>query len=93
MTGEQEDLIIGRTVREYRDVGRKMAALEAELQKAGDQLVALGTTVRTCQVKDDALSAMPNPAHIRELLTDYETALKRRRELHESVTNLGVTVL
>jgi hypothetical protein len=93
MTSEQEDLIIGRTVREYRDAGRRVAALEEEIRKAGDQLVEIGTAVRTHRATDEALFTMPDPTRIRELLAEYKAALKRRSELHESVQNLGVPVL
>lgn len=93
MTSEQEDLIIGRTVREYRDVGRRVTALEAEIRRAGDQLVELGTALRTHQITDEALFSMPDPTRIRELLAEHKEALKRRSELHESVRNLGVPIL
>jgi hypothetical protein len=67
-----------------------VAALEAEIQRVGDQLVAVGTAIRMYRATDEALFAMPDPTRIRELLAEHKEAVKRRGELHESVKNLGV---
>jgi|SRR6267154_6603242 len=45
MTQEEQDAILGRTLREYNDCSRQIGAIEAALSKVGQELSRLGETL------------------------------------------------
>src|SRR5437870_9523428 len=46
MTQEEQDAILGRTLREYNDCRKELAAIEAKLASIGEELISLGKELK-----------------------------------------------
>ena len=46
MTQEEQDVILGRTLREYNECCKELAAIEAKLATTGEELSSLGKELR-----------------------------------------------
>jgi hypothetical protein len=46
MTQEEQDAIVGRTLREYNECRKELAAMEAKLAGVGDELLSLGKELK-----------------------------------------------
>jgi hypothetical protein len=100
MSGEQQDAILGRLVRQNRECQSEIGALEAELARFSDSLRDLALTLsgvmnpKTGPVTsiDKALAAvsmMPGQKEMMDTLEELRTARDRRVELKRQLDQMS----
>jgi hypothetical protein len=69
MTQEEQDAILGRTLREYKDCCRELAAIEAKLATTGKELSSLG---KELQEHPETVDFIGRPHDVRFGLTNRD---------------------
>jgi hypothetical protein len=99
MSEAEQDAIIGRTVREYHQAKKALAALVAEAEHFGEYLTAVGHALRTHHSLSsgtygsygDKLDAdkFPTAARLSELVSQIEQATATKKRLSETLRSAG----
>ena len=99
MSEVEQDAIIGRTLREYHDAKKELAALYAEAEHFGNYLTAMGHALRnhhslssgTFGSHGDRLDAdkYPTAERLSELVSDIEQATTIKKRLAETLRSAG----
>lgn len=93
MSDEQQQAAIGRTVEEYVECKKKLAALLAESNKTANELTQLGQLFRSTSSMPPNISqyiaTLPTQEHLAALVSDINLESARRRQLFESLRNMG----
>lgn len=100
MTQQDQDAVIGRLMREHRDLEARRSALGAEATRIGDNLIALGKALRhPTAVALEAEEVSPEfESHVRPFyrvsaneLEEVQRILPLCRDYRETVTRLRLT--
>lgn len=90
MSESEQDAIIGRTLREYRDAKKELAALRAQMESIGGRLQDVGRQLREQHSFSDlhttggSLIQLPT----REELMELSSQIKRATEMRERLARL-----
>lgn len=99
MSEADQDAIIGRTLREYHDAKKELAALHAEAEHFGNHLTAVGHALRTHHSLSsgtfgshgDKLDAdkFPTAAKLTELVSEINQTTATKNRLAETLRSAG----
>jgi hypothetical protein len=109
MTQDDQDVVIGRLVREHREADELIAKLDAEATRLGQAYSELGQALMThpegvlfpkegidgrfAPVQHLVQPSLLNADKLKALATDYRTAFIKREQLTEQLKRLGYDVL
>jgi hypothetical protein len=92
MSTDEEMQVIGRTVTEYAEVKRRVAALEELARQHGGEMMRIGkalNNVRLGPLEID-LAAMPTREAVERVLAELREARERHAHLLASLQKLGI---
>jgi hypothetical protein len=95
VSDEEQQAAEGRTMEEYVECSRMLAALLAEATRVGNDLTQIGQSLRTIAdahsngITGEA-SKIPTPDSVRQLASEIFTEMDRKRQLRLSLRNMGL---
>lgn len=95
MSESDQDAIIGRTLREYGDAKKELAALYAEAESLGHHLMRVGEALRTEHSFTDSFTTgntlieLPSRARLLELSREVVTARDNKERLARLLREAG----
>lgn len=97
MSKDEQDQILGRTIREYQEVTRQLGALAARISAFGDVLSEIGddlqstdTTALGRGLRPARLSEMPNREEIDKAVGEFVPLQERQQALEKILRGMGV---
>lgn len=95
MSESDQDAILGRTHREYREAKRELAALCAEAESVGYHLMSVGKTLREEHSFADSFTTggvrmeLPNRERLLELSQEISAASSNKERLARLLVDAG----
>ena len=96
MSEEQQDAVIGRTLREYKDAKKTLAALYAEAEKIGNDLTGVGQALRSKHALDGVggfrafdSTTFPTVDQLTGLIADIEATRANKNRLSQILKDAG----
>ena len=95
MSESEQDAIIGRILREYRDAKKELAALHAQAESIGSHLVGVGDALRTKHCFTDSFTTggthieLPTGPRLLELTGQINTAKENKERLARLLRDAG----
>jgi hypothetical protein len=102
MVDEEKQAEIGRTVEEYLECKKKLAASQSEAQKIADNLTQISANLRALsqltspgspevvEFIGKQVDAFPAGESLRTIAGQITREAERKHELHEMLKNLGI---
>jgi hypothetical protein len=91
MSEEDQDLSIGKTVREYIDSKRKLVAIRSELTRIQEQMERIAKDLSDSGMARDAnLIGLPTETKIRSLTGELTAEDQRHARLLQAIQQLGL---
>jgi hypothetical protein len=97
MSTEEELTATGRTVEEYVESRKKLAALLTEATRMGNTLTTIGQFLRSASPHAEIspniwqqLVHLPTEGRVKTLVDDLNQEIVRKRKLHQSLKSLGL---
>ena len=99
MSEAEQDAVIGRTLREYHDAKKELAALYAEAERLGNYLTAMGHALRTHHSLSSGefgsyggkldVDKYPTADGLSELASEIEQVTATKKRLAETLRSAG----
>lgn len=95
MSESDQDAIIGRTLREYRDTKKELAALYAEAESIGSYLAAVGHALRAGHSFSDSFTTggtlieLPTRKQLLELSSQINAVTENKERLARLLRDAG----
>jgi DNA repair ATPase RecN len=95
MSQDEEDAIVGRMIREQRQLEKSRTVLNEEIHRIGEGLQRLGQTLidinrqlQGTKTLSEAEQSLLDPAKIQALLNEWGTVNERLNQLRDSLSKL-----